>query len=236
MKTIVVLPTYNEAENLARMIEALFRLGVPGLGVLVVDDGSPDGTGKIADELAKKNPNTINVLHRKGKLGLGSAYRVGFDWALKNGADFMVQMDCDFSHPVDKVPELIRVAADNEVVIGSRYVHGGSVDKKWNWKRKAISSWGNRYARLVTGLKIKDVTGGFKCWSRKALEGIPFDRIGAGGFTFQIEMNYVSKLLGYRMAEVPILFTEREQGSSKMSRGIVLEGFWRVWQMRFKKY
>lgn len=236
MKTIVVLPTYNEAENLSRMIDALFRLGVPGLGVLVVDDGSPDGTGDIADELARKNPNTINVLHRKGKLGLGSAYRAGFEWALKNGADYVVQMDCDFSHPVDKVPELIRVAADNEVVIGSRYVPGGSVDKKWNWKRKAISSWGNRYARLVTGLKIKDVTGGFKCWSRKALEGIPLDRIGAGGFTFQIEMNYVSKRLGYRMAEVPILFTEREQGSSKMSRGIVVEGFWRVWQMRFKKY
>lgn len=236
MKTIVVLPTYNEAQNLPRMIDALLALPVQGLEVRVIDDSSPDGTGRLADELAVKHPGRVHVMHRQGKLGLGSAYRAGFDWALKNAADYVVQMDCDFSHPVEKVTEMVKAAAQNEVVIGSRYVPGGSVDKSWSLKRKLLSSWGNRYARLVTGVKVKDVTGGFKCWSRKALEGIPLSRISAGGFTFQIEMNYVARLKGYRMAEVPITFTERARGKSKMSGGIIVEGLWRVWQMRFKKY
>jgi dolichol-phosphate mannosyltransferase len=236
MKTVIVLPTYNEALNLQRMIEALLRLDVPGLEVLVVDDGSPDGTGDMAEALAKTYPGRIHVMHRQGKQGLGSAYRAGFKWALENGADYVVQMDCDFSHPVEKVVEMVKLCSQNEVVIGSRYVRGGSVDKKWSLKRKLLSSWGNKYARLITGLKVKDATGGFKCWSRKALEGLPLDRIGAGGFTFQVEMNYVSKRKGYRMVEVPIVFSEREQGESKMSMGIITEGLWRVWQMRFKKY
>ncbi len=236
MKTVVVLPTYNEAQNLPRMIRALLSLRLDGLEVLVVDDGSPDGTGEIADNLSKEYPGRVHALHRKGKMGLGSAYKVGFEWSLQRGADYVVQMDCDFSHPLEKIPEMVRLAAENEVVIGSRYVPGGGVDKKWNARRKALSSWGNRYARFVTGIKVKDVTGGFKCWSRKALEGIPLSRIGAGGFTFQIEMNYVARLKGYRMAEVPIQFVERERGQSKMSMGIIVEGLWRVWQMRFKKY
>ena len=236
MKTVVVLPTYNEAQNLPRMIDALLHLEVIGLEVLVIDDGSPDGTGNLAEDLAKKYTGRIHVMHRQGKQGLGSAYRAGFDWALRNGADYVVQMDCDFSHPVEKVPEMVRLAGQNEVVIGSRYVPGGSVDKRWSFKRKALSSLGNKYARIITGLKVKDVTGGFKCWSRRALEGLPLDRIGAGGFTFQVEMNCVSRLKGYRMVEVPIVFTERERGESKMSMGIILEGLWRVWQMRFKKY
>ena len=236
MKTVVVLPTYNEAQNLPRMIDALLHLEVIGLEVLIIDDGSPDGTGNLAEDLAKKYTGRIHVMHRQGKQGLGSAYRAGFDWALRNGADYVVQMDCDFSHPVEKVPEMVRLAGQNEVVIGSRYVPGGSVDKRWSFKRKALSSLGNKYARIITGLKVKDVTGGFKCWSRRALEGLPLDRIGAGGFTFQVEMNCVSRLKGYRMVEVPIVFTERERGESKMSMGIILEGLWRVWQMRFKKY
>ena len=236
MKTVVVLPTYNEAQNLPRMIDALLHLEVIGLEVLVIDDGSPDGTGNLAEDLARKHTGRVHVMHRQGKQGLGSAYRAGFDWALRNGADYVVQMDCDFSHPVEKVPEMVRLAGQNEVVIGSRYVPGGSVDKRWSFKRKALSSLGNKYARIITGLKVKDVTGGFKCWSRRALEGLPLDRIGAGGFTFQVEMNCVSRLKGYRMVEVPIVFTERERGESKMSMGIILEGLWRVWQMRFKKY
>ena len=236
MKTVVVLPTYNEAQNLLRMIDALLHMEVIGLEVLIIDDGSPDGTGNLAEDLAKKYTGRIHVMHRQGKQGLGSAYRAGFDWALRNGADYVVQMDCDFSHPVEKVPEMVRLAGQNEVVIGSRYVPGGSVDKRWSFKRKALSSLGNKYARIITGLKVKDVTGGFKCWSRRALEGLPLDRIGAGGFTFQVEMNCVSRLKGYRMVEVPIVFTERERGESKMSMGIILEGLWRVWQMRFKKY
>ena len=236
MKTVVVLPTYNEAQNLPRMIDALLHLEVIGLEVLIIDDGSPDGTGNLAEDLAKKYTGRIHVMHRQGKQGLGSAYRAGFDWALRNGADYVVQMDCDFSHPVEKVPEMVSLAGQNEVVIGSRYVPGGSIDKRWSFKRKALSSLGNKYARIITGLKVKDVTGGFKCWSRRALEGLPLDRIGAGGFTFQVEMNCVSRLKGYRMVEVPIVFTERERGESKMSMGIILEGLWRVWQMRFKKY
>jgi len=236
VKTVVVLPTYNEAQNLPRMIDALLHLEVIGLEVLVIDDGSPDGTGNLAEDLARKHTGRVHVMHRQGKQGLGSAYRAGFDWALRNGADYVVQMDCDFSHPVEKVPEMVRLAGQNEVVIGSRYVPGGSVDKRWSFKRKALSSLGNKYARIITGLKVKDVTGGFKCWSRRALEGLPLDRIGAGGFTFQVEMNCVSRLKGYRMVEVPIVFTERERGESKMSMGIILEGLWRVWQMRFKKY
>ena len=236
MKTVVVLPTYNEAQNLLRMIDALLHLEVIGLEVLIIDDGSPDGTGNLAEDLAKKYTGRIHVMHRQGKQGLGSAYRAGFDWALRNGADYVVQMDCDFSHPVEKVPEMVSLAGQNEVVIGSRYVPGGSVDKRWSFKRKALSSLGNKYARIITGLKVKDVTGGFKCWSRRALEGLPLDRIGAGGFTFQVEMNYISRIKGYRMVEVPIVFAERECGESKMSMGIILEGLWRVWQMRFKKY
>ena len=236
MKTVVVLPTYNEAQNLPPMIDALLHLEVIGLEVLVIDDGSPDGTGNLAEDLARKHTGRVHVMHRQGKQGLGSAYRAGFDWALRNGADYVVQMDCDFSHPVEKVPEMVRLAGQNEVVIGSRYVPGGSIDKRWSFKRKALSSLGNKYARIITGLKVKDVTGGFKCWSRRALEGLPLDRIGAGGFTFQVEMNCVSRLKGYRMVEVPIVFTERERGESKMSMGIILEGLWRVWQMRFKKY
>ncbi|MBI2957884.1 MAG: polyprenol monophosphomannose synthase [Chloroflexi bacterium] len=238
MKTVIVLPTYNEAQNLPRMIDALLDLDLNGAGpeILVIDDGSPDGTGDIAEESARRYPVRVHVMHRQGKLGLGSAYRAGFEWALNSGADYIVQMDCDFSHPVDKVPAMVKAAASNEVVIGSRYVKGGSVDRKWSLKRKLLSSWGNRYARLVTGVKVKDVTSGFKCWTRKALEGMPLSRVSAGGFTFQIEMNYVANRKGYRMAEVPILFTERERGQSKMSGGIILEGFWRVWQMRFKKY
>ena len=236
MKTVVVLPTYNEAQNLPRMIDALLHLEVIGLEVLVIDDGSPDGTGNLAEDLARKHTGRVHVMHRQGKQGLGSAYRAGFDWALRNGADYVVQMDCDFSHPVEKVPEMVRLAGQNEVVIGSRYVPGGSVDKRWSFKRKALSSLGNKYARIITGLKVKDVTGGFKCWSRRALEGLPLNRIGAGGFTFQVEMNYISRIKGYRMVEVPIVFAEREVGESKMSMGIILEGLWRVWQMRFKKY
>ncbi|MBI2858746.1 MAG: polyprenol monophosphomannose synthase [Chloroflexi bacterium] len=235
-KTIVVIPTYNEAQNLPGMADALLRLGLAGMEVLVVDDGSPDGTGQIADALAAEHAGKIHVLHRKGKLGLGSAYRAGFQWALQHGADYIIQMDCDFSHPLEKIPEMVTIAAQNEVVIGSRYVSGGGVDSKWDWKRKALSSWGNRYARFITGIKVNDVTGGFKCWTRKALEGIDLSRIGAGGFTFQVEMNYAAKSKGYRVAEVPIQFIEREQGQSKMSMSIVIEGLWRVWQMRLKKY
>ncbi|MBI2857328.1 MAG: polyprenol monophosphomannose synthase [Chloroflexi bacterium] len=236
MKTVVVLPTYNEAENLPRMVVALLALGVPGIEVLVVDDGSPDGTGELADKLAAEHPRQITVLHRKGKMGLGSAYVAGFGWALQRGADRVVQMDCDFSHPVHKILEFLEQTQGCDVVVGSRYIGGGSVDPGWSWRRKALSAWGNRYARAVMGLRVKDATGGFKCFTRQALEALPLSLVGSGGFTFQVEINYLCKLKGHRVVEVPILFTERTRGKSKMSLGIVLEGLWRVWQIRFKDY
>ena len=236
MKVVVVLPTYNEAENLPQMVEALLKLGIPGLEMLVIDDGSPDGTGELAERLAKEYPGKINVLHRKGKLGLGTAYVTGFKWAIEHKADRVVQMDTDFSHPVEKVPEMVNLADKYDVVIGSRYVKGGSVDLHWTWRRRKLSSWGNTYARCITGIKAKDVTGGFKCFTRQALEGLPLHKVGSSGFTFQIEINYLCRLKGYRVTEVPILFSDRVRGTSKMSSGIIIEGLWRVWQMKFKNY
>ncbi len=236
MKSIVVLPTYNEVENLPQMVETLLGLDVSRLEVLVVDDGSPDGTGDVAERLAKEHLGQVHVLHRKGKLGLGSAYLTGFDWALRHWADYVVQIDCDFSHPPEKIVELLDKAREYDLVLGSRYVLGGKVDPGWSLWRRALSSWGNLYARLVTGIKTRDVTGGFKCFTRSALEGLPLTRIRSEGFTFQVEMNYACKVKGYQVAEVPFEFVDRTRGQSKMSVGIILEGIWRVWQIRFRSY
>ncbi len=220
----VCVPTYDEAENLERMAAALTAVfteaGIDG-HLLVIDDASPDGTGAIADRLAADDPR-VRVLHRAGKGGIGPAYRDGFRVALAAGADLVMEMDCDFSHDPRDVPRLVAAAADADLVLGSRYVRGGGV-RDWGLARRAISRGGCLYAKLVLGVDVDDLTGGFKCFRRRVLEALPLDEVSARGYGFQIEMTYRALLQGFRVTEVPITFTERARGSSKMSRGIVLE-------------
>jgi dolichol-phosphate mannosyltransferase len=237
MKTVVLLPTYNEAENLALMIEALLALPIDGLEVMIIDDNSPDGTGQIADELAAQSEGRVQVLHRAAKEGLGRAYQDGFVQALAQGADRIVQMDCDFSHPVDKLPEMVSKAAEYDVVIGSRYVKGGSLDTEWGWRRKLLSWWANRiYIWLILRAKTHDCTGGFRVWNRHVLEGIDRSQIRSNGYIFQAEMAYVTERLGYSVFEVPIHFAERKLGKSKMSLRIQIEAALRVWQVAWRHH
>jgi dolichol-phosphate mannosyltransferase len=234
MKTVVVLPTYNEAENLPNMVAELLALDLEDLRIVVVDDNSPDGTGEAADRLAGCYPDQIRVIHREGKLGLGSAYAAGFAMALELGADYIVQMDADFSHSPFYIPQLLEALSDHDVVIGSRYVEHGAVDERWSIWRRLLSWGGNIYAQLITGLHIHDVTGGFKAFRRRVLESIDWSRIRCDGYSFQIEVNYICQRKGFRMTEVPILFEDRVIGRSKMSGRIVVEALWRVWQMRWR--
>lgn len=234
MKVTVVLPTYNEAENLPGMVAELLSQDVNALDLLVVDDSSPDGTGAVAEGLKARHPGRMEVLHRPAKKGLGSAYLEGFRRALEAGAEAVVEMDADFSHSPSLLAAMIALLEDHDVVVGSRYVQGGSVDERWNLWRKALSWWGNTYARLVTGLKIKDATAGFKVFRASALAALPLDRIRSDGYAFQIEMAYACQKAGLRVAEVPIYFEDRVIGSSKMSLPIVAEAIWRVWEIRFR--
>ncbi|MBC8505798.1 MAG: polyprenol monophosphomannose synthase [Anaerolineales bacterium] len=232
MKITIVIPTYNELENLPKIVSAVFELPLPELKVLVVDDDSPDGTGKLADELVKQYPSRLSVLHREGKLGLGTAYIRGFEKALADGAEYIVQMDADFSHPPEKIVEFAETIKHCDVVIGSRYVRGGELDKNWPFWRKALSWFGNYYARFILNASVLDVTGGFRFWRRDTLLGIPLDRVRSNGYAFQIEMIYIAHRLGYQSKEVPIYFAERDLGKSKMSIKIQIEAAYRVWQMR----
>ena len=210
----------------------MLSLGID-IGVLVVDDGSPDGTGDLADELARNNP-LVHVMHRSGKLGLGSAYVQGFKWGLANtDARVLVQMDADFSHPPNKVPELAASAEKGKVAVGSRYVAGGGV-KNWGLGRRLLSRWGSLYARTVLGLSLRDVTGGFKAWPRKALESMDLDSVASDGYAFQAEMSFLAHRAGVGLNEVPFIFEDRRVGQSKMSLAIALEAFWIVWLIRFK--
>ncbi len=231
----IVLPTYNEIENITTMLEALMSLSVPDLHVLVVDDLSPDGTGEQAEAVASRYPQRIHVLHRSGPRGLGFAYRAGFTYALAHGAQNVMQMDCDFSHQPQDVPRLLAALTEADMVIGSRYVAGGGTDETWGVARKALSSWGNFYARMLLGLPYRDVTGGFRAWRRAALIGIdPDHRLQAQGYVFQVELTYLAHRLGYRIREIPIYFPERRAGRSKMSLKIQLEAAWRVWELRWR--
>jgi dolichol-phosphate mannosyltransferase len=225
----VCLPTYNERENLERMVRAL---GEHGVSVLVIDDNSPDGTGELADQLAHELPH-VEVLHRERKEGLGPAYLAGFERALADGAELILEMDCDFSHDPSDVPRLIAAAEDADLALGSRYVPGGAV-RNWGLIRRAISAGGSLYARLLLGVGVRDLTGGFKCYRRAVLETIDVDAISSRGYAFQIETTYRALRAGFRIVEVPITFVDREQGGSKMSKGIVLEGFWKVPVLRAK--
>jgi dolichol-phosphate mannosyltransferase len=235
VKLTVVIPTYNEAENVRPMTAALFGLGVSGLDVLIVDDESPDGTGHIADELAVQHAGRMHVIHRTGPRGLGRAYVDGFRWALEHGADFIVQMDCDFSHSPSYVPQFLERIRGYDVVVGSRYVPGGSTDEQWSWGRWLLSWWANSiYTRLILGCKVKDATAGFKCWRRGTLQGIDLSRIQSQGYVFQVEMAYVTERLGYRVLEVPIYFEDRRVGRSKMSMPVKIEAALRVFEVRWR--
>ncbi len=232
MKITIVLPTYNEAENLPKLVSALFLLPLD-LSVLVVDDNSPDGTGQIAEDLARAYPGQINVLHRAGKLGLRSAYIEGFQKAFEMGAEAVVQMDADFSHDPTVLNEMARRIMDCDVVIGSRYVKGGSLDKNWPLWRKFLSGFGNNYARTILRFPLHDVTTGFRMWKREALSKMPLDRIRSSGYIFLVEMAYVAFLMGYDIVEVPIHFEDRRFGKSKMSLKIQLEAAIRIWDVRW---
>ncbi len=230
----VVLPTFNEADNLETIVAAVLDAAPEGTGVLVVDDASPDGTGDLADRLAAAD-DRIDVLHRDCKEGLGPAYVAGFHRALSAGAERIVQMDADFSHDPADVPRLIAATVDGgaDLALGSRYVDGGGVGD-WGRGRQAISRWGSIYARVWLGLSIQDLTGGFKCFRREVLEAIRIDTVSALGYAFQIETTYRAVCAGFAVTEVPIVFSDRRVGESKMSRAIVAEAAWRVPIMRLR--
>jgi dolichol-phosphate mannosyltransferase len=227
----VVLPTYNEAENLAAMVDALRALNLPRLHLIVVDDGSPDGTGRIAEELARRQAGGLTVIQRAAKLGLGTAYRAGFRAALARGSAVIGQMDCDFSHDPAALPAMADALDHCDVVVGSRYVAGGGLDHRWETGRRLLSRWGTFYSRLILGLRMQDATAGFKLWRRETLLGLGLDRVHSNGYVFQVEMAYLTQRLGYRACEVPIHFEDRRIGQSKMSLDIKLEAAWRVWQV-----
>lgn len=232
LKTIIVLPTYNEKENLPLMIEALFALNLDNLHILVVDDNSPDGTGKIADEFAAKDLR-VTVLHRKEKNGLGQAYVAGFKQALKQDAEYIIQMDCDFSHQPKYIPDLLKAIEGNDLVLGSRFAKGGSVDENWSFYRKLLTWFANRvYTPTILGIPVRDATGGYRIWKRNTLIGLDLNRIRSNGYVFQVEMAYVTCRLGFRVAEIPIYFPDRELGESKMDLRIQIEAAMRVWQVR----
>jgi dolichol-phosphate mannosyltransferase len=223
----VCLPTYNERENLEPLVRALAQVLDEGTRVLVIDDASPDGTGAAAEELAREL-GFVEVLHRERKDGLGPAYLAGFRRALASGAELVLEMDCDFSHDPADVPRLIAAVEEGaDLVVGSRYVPGGGT-RDWGFVRRAVSRAGALYARTLLGLAVRDPTSGFKCYRREVLERIDLDRIASKGYAFQIETVYRAVRAGFRVAEIPITFSERELGGSKMSRGIVLEAVWRV--------
>ncbi|HEV2638828.1 MAG TPA: polyprenol monophosphomannose synthase [Actinocrinis sp.] len=235
-KLTIVVPTYNEAGNLPKLAEMLMDLDLANLHLLVVDDNSPDGTGEIADKLAADNPR-VTVLHRTVKNGLGRAYVDGMLQALADGADYVVQMDADLSHPAEAVPRMVEVleTTDAAVVLGSRYVPGGTVASEWAWHRKALSAWANFYVNAILQLKVKDVTAGFKAWRAETLRAIDLPSVRSGGYSFQVEMNYRVVQRGMRIAEVPITFEERVEGVSKMSVEVQVESALMPWKLRFGK-
>lgn len=232
MRKIAVIPTYNEKENVEAIVHAVLAVD-PEVEVLVADDSSPDGTGEIADRMAAEEPR-IHVLHRSKKEGLGPAYRDGFRRAMELGADYIVQMDADFSHSPEVLPHFFREMADHDLMLGSRYIEGVTV-VNWPMSRLMMSFFGNRYAKAVLGgLPVNDATGGFKCWRRETLEAIGLDHVSANGYGFQIEMTYRAWLLGFRMKETPIVFVDRKIGSSKMSLDIAVEALLMVWRLRWQ--
>lgn len=238
MTTFIVIPTYNEADNIPAMAAELFALGIDDLHLLIVDDASPDGTGQIAEELAQTlYPDHLHVLHRAGKMGLGTAYVTGFNWALEHGADYVIQMDADFSHSPAYIPKMLEHIKDYDVVVGSRYVGGGELDERWSWWRWFLSWWANSvWTRGLLGVRTKDATAGFKCWQRSALQRIGLERITSNGYVFQVEMTYVSEKLKFRILEIPIYFEDRRIGQSKMTVPVKIEAALRVFEIRWRHH
>lgn len=234
-KIIIIIPTYNEANNLPVLAAELWALQIPGLSILVIDDNSPDGTGRIADELAQQRPGELFVLHQKGKRGLRRAYLSGFKWALAHDADYIFQMDSDFSHSPGYVPEMLDEIKDADVVVGSRYVAGGKFDERMGAGRYLLSLWANAiYLRFILSLKVNDTTSGYKCWRAEALRAIDLDTIASDGHSFQIEMAYVAEKLGLRIVEIPIYFEDRRIGRTKLTLASKAEAVFRAWDILWR--
>jgi dolichol-phosphate mannosyltransferase len=230
-KILVVTPTYNEAENIPKLIPAVLRQA-PGIDMLIVDDGSPDGTGKVVREIMATNPR-VHLMERAGKQGLGTAYVAGFKYAIQNGYDFVFEMDADLSHNPNDIPVFLSTIKDFDLVIGSRYIQGVRV-LNWPMNRLLLSYSANVYTKLITGLPVRDATGGFKCYRIEALKAIDLDNIRSNGYAFQIEMSFKVWKKGFRLVEIPIVFADRRLGVSKMSRSIVYEAVFMLWKLRFR--
>lgn len=231
-KSLVIIPTYNEKENITNMIPEVLKLYAEGIDILVVDDNSPDGTGDIVKNISEENPR-VHLLSRPGKMGLGTAYVAGFKYALEQGYDYIFEMDADFSHDPKEIKNFLTTIKDYDLVIGSRYIKGVNVIN-WPMQRLLLSYFANIYTRIITGLPVKDSTGGFKCFRRKVLESIKLDEIKSNGYAFQIEMNYKAYKKGFKLKEIPIIFNDRFAGQSKMSNKIVREAIFMVWKLRFR--
>jgi dolichol-phosphate mannosyltransferase len=229
MKTLVIIPTYNERENIERIVPLVLEKD-PSIHVLIVDDNSPDGTGEIADRMAGGN-DRIFAIHRENKSGLGTAYIAGFKFALERKFDYVFEMDCDFSHDPKYIPDFLRAVAEVDLVLGSRYISGVNVIN-WPMSRLLLSYYANVYSRIVTGLPVRDATGGFKCFRREVLEAIDLDEVKSNGYSFQIEMSFRAWKRGFKIKEIPIVFEDRKLGQSKMSKKIVREAVWMVWRLR----
>ncbi len=231
-RALVIIPTYNESENLPRIVPEVLAQD-ERLEVLVIDDNSPDGTGKLADEIAATDPR-VHVVHREGKLGLGTAYLTGFRWALERDYEYVFEMDADHSHDPKHLTQFLDAAQDADLVLGSRYLEGRVTVVNWPMTRLLLSYSANIYAKVITGHRIYDATGGFKCFRRRVLEAIDLDAVHSNGYSFQIEMSFRAWRKGFRVVEIPIVFVDRIEGTSKMSGAIVREAIWMVWRLRFK--
>jgi dolichol-phosphate mannosyltransferase len=227
---LVIIPTYNERDNLPRLLPMVLDQD-PRLEILIIDDASPDGTGAIADQLAAENPR-VHVMHRSGKLGLGTAYLAGFRWGIERGYDWLFEMDADFSHDPAHLPQFIQAIAEHDLVLGARYLEGRVTVVNWPITRLLLSYYANVYARTITGLPVWDATGGFKAFRRQVLQALPLDRVESEGYAFQIEMSFRAWKKGFRIGEIPIVFVDRTLGESKMSRKIIREAVWKVWKLR----
>lgn len=229
-RVLVIVPTYNECDNLPRVVPLILAQG-DAFHILVVDDNSPDGTGEVADAMAARDAR-VNVLHRPGKQGLGAAYVAGFGWGLEHGFDVLIEMDADLSHPADRLPALVEALEDVDVAVGSRYVSGNITVVNWPLRRLVISLFGSWYARMITRLPVNDATGGYNAFRRRVLETVGLEKIQSNGYSFQIELKLRAWRGGFTLGEVPIVFTERDSGESKMSGRIIREAVWRVWKLR----